>query len=198
MSLSHGYTMEDKFGQMVRQVKGRKLKQVSLEITENVAVQFACELKALLHPLDLATPFVRESYTRKPLWQPSNMTLGIEDIQLEVLIVIIVLTLRACEIQAPRRAKLPAGTLHPASLGLLHTWAMVRDTTLMCEVSKLSISGSRRIQALRALLFYMVRHRSPQAKASSKLQRVHSFPADGCPVTRNGIYRARGACVLYR
>jgi hypothetical protein len=88
MSLSHGYTMEDKFGQMVRQVKGRKLSQVALEITENVSIQFACELKALLHPIELVSPFDLESHKRQPLWQSSNMTLGVEDIKLKVNIMI--------------------------------------------------------------------------------------------------------------
>ena len=84
MSLSHGYLMEDKFGQLVRQVKGRNLSNVALEITENVAVQFACELKVLLHPVEIVSPYHVVGHKHKPLWQASNMTLGLENIELQV------------------------------------------------------------------------------------------------------------------
>ena len=121
MSLSHGYTMEDKFGQLVRQVKGRNLAHVALEITENVAVQFACELKALLHPTEIVSPFDVETHRRQPLWQASNMTLGIEDIALKV---------SACTCsQSHYLRQHPKGPLRafpPGNLGLLHKWALVR------------------------------------------------------------------------
>ena len=86
MSLSHGYTMEDKFGVLVRQVKGRNLSNVASEITENVSVQFACELKALLHPVEIVSPYEVAGHKHRPLWQASNMTLGLEDVELQVML----------------------------------------------------------------------------------------------------------------
>lgn len=84
MNLSHGYLMEDKFGQLVRQVKGRNLLHVASEITENVSVQFACELKMLLHPTDIVSPYDAHGHEREQLWKASNMTLGQEVVKLQV------------------------------------------------------------------------------------------------------------------
>ena len=125
MSLSHGYLMEDKFGQLVRQVKARNLSNVALEITENVAVQFACELKVLLHPVEIVSPYHVVGHKHKPLWQASNMTLGLENIELQVRLMPHSAIVMLSGAQSNGHSRRSRGALPSVELAALHKWALV-------------------------------------------------------------------------